>query len=182
MQEILVASKNPVKIQAALAGFRRMFPGQDFSASGLSVPSGVNDQPFSSQEALVGAYNRARSARQLAPQAQYWVGIEGGVEPFAEELVAFAWVVVAGRERLGKGRTGTFFLPPAVAQLVRDGKELGDADDIVFGRSNSKQENGAIGLLTGDVLNRTAFYEEAVLLALVPFKNPLLYPALDQYP
>ena len=76
---------------------------------------------------------------------------------------------------MGKGRTGAFFLPESVANLVRHGKELGEADDIVFGRSNSKQANGAIGILTGDVVDRTQLYEQAVILALIPFKNPQLY-------
>jgi non-canonical (house-cleaning) NTP pyrophosphatase len=86
---------------------------------------------------------------------------------------AFAWVGALERS-VGKGRAGTFYLPRKVAELVREGKELGDADDLVFGRSNSKQQNGAIGILTGDVLDRAAFYEHAVIMALVPFKNPHL--------
>jgi non-canonical (house-cleaning) NTP pyrophosphatase len=58
---------------------------------------------------------------------------------------------------------------------IHRGRELGDADDIVFGKTNSKQENGAIGILTGDVVDRAQLYEHAVILALVRFKNPELY-------
>ncbi len=76
---------------------------------------------------------------------------------------------------MGKSRTGTFRLPEPVARLVREGRELGEADDVVFGRSNSKQEEGAVGLLTGNVIDRAALYEHAVILALAPFKNPDLY-------
>jgi len=53
--------------------------------------------------------------------------------------------------------------------------ELGEADDRVFERSNSKQTNGAIGLLTGNVIDRTTLYAPAVVFALIPFKNPELY-------
>jgi len=59
--------------------------------------------------------------------------------------------------------------------LVGQGMELGHADDIVFQRSNSKQEDGAIGLLTRNLLDRAGLYEHAVLLALVPFFNLELY-------
>jgi len=45
----------------------------------------------------------------------------------------------------------------------------------VFGKENSKQTYGAVGLLTGDVIDRTRFYEDAVVLALIPFRNPDLY-------
>jgi inosine/xanthosine triphosphatase len=175
MQTIVVASNNPVKVQAAREAFSRMFAGEQFELLPVSVPSGVGDQPMSSAETLQGASNRAQSARERLPQADYWVGIEGGVEETAGELCAFAWVVVLSQGLCGKGRTGTFFLPPRVAELVRQGKELGEADDIVFGRTNSKQENGAVGLLTGDVIDRAAFYTHAAMLALIPFKNEALY-------
>ncbi|MDD5645622.1 MAG: DUF84 family protein, partial [Candidatus Bipolaricaulis sp.] len=67
-------------------------------------------------------------------------------------------------------------LPDAVAQLVRQGMELGAADDRVFGRMGSKLDQGAVGLLTGGIIDRTALYEHAVILALIPFRNDALYP------
>ena len=178
---IVVASKNPVKVQAVRNGFARIFPGADFDVVTVSVPSGVSDQPRSNAETLQGALNRARNAARMQPQADYWVGVEGGIElegeGFTGEMCAFAWIVVQSPDRLGKGCTGRFYLPPAVADLVCQGVELGQADDIVFGRSNSKQENGAIGLLTGGVIDRAGLYEPAVIFALIPFLNPHLYPA-----
>ena len=45
---------------------------------------------------------------------------------------------------------------------------------IVFGRDNSKQANGAIGLLTDDLVDREAYYTHAMIMALVPFKNRAL--------
>jgi inosine/xanthosine triphosphatase len=173
---IVVASKNPVKIRAVADGFQRMFQDQEFYIQMLSVPSGVSLQPISDAETMMGALNRATEAARRFPEADYWVGIEGGVEEtVAGEMIAFAWVVVCDRSRVGRGRTGTFYLPPAVTDLIRQGKELGEADDIVFGRLNSKQENGAVGLLTGDVINRAQLYEHAIILALIPFKNSRLY-------
>jgi len=77
--------------------------------------------------------------------------------------------------KIGKGRTGLFFLPPEVAKLIREGKELGEADDIVFGKTNSKQANGAVGLLTHDLIPRADYYEEAIIFALIPFRNKELY-------
>jgi inosine/xanthosine triphosphatase len=174
MKTIVVASTNPVKIQAALAGFRAMFPGQEFNAQGVSVPSGVSDQPMSDEETLNGALNRARAAQTQHPNADYWVGIEGGCEEKFGVLWAFAWVVLLANGLVGKSRTGAFVLPNEIAELVRQGVELGIADDRVFGRSNSKQGNGAVGILTADVIDRERYYEHAVVLALVPFQNPSL--------
>jgi inosine/xanthosine triphosphatase len=172
MKTILVASNNPVKIQAALNGFQKMFPGEPFEIQGMSVPSGVSDQPMTSAETLQGALNRARGAAQQP--ADFWVGIEGGCEEMQEEMQAFAWVVILSRNRIGKSRTGTFTLPDEITRLVRQGVELGEADDRVFNRANSKQGNGAVGILTDDVIDRTVYYEQAVILALIPFKNPNL--------
>ncbi len=175
--EIIVASTNPVKLKAAEIGFKRMFnEDEDPKITGISVPSGVSNQPSSEEETLKGAKNRAENAKKENPNANYWIGMEGGVEDKNHELHAFAWMVVLGKEgKLGKGKTGTFILPEKIANLVRDGKELGEADDIVFGFSNSKQKNGGVGILTGDVLTRAGFYADAVILALIPFKNPSLY-------
>lgn len=175
MKIIVIASNNPVKIQATLNGFRRMFPNEEFEVTSVSVSSGVSDQPLSDEETLKGAVNRAQNAAEVKPQADYWVGIEGGVEADRGEMGAFAWVAVKSSELMGKGRTGTFFLPEAVADLIRQGEELGRADDMVFNRENSKQEEGAIGLLTDSVIDRTSLYEHAVVLALVPFENPGLF-------
>ena len=174
MKTIIIASSNPVKARAALNGFRRMFPAEPFEILPRPAPSGVSDQPMTSAETLLGALNRAAAARAAHPGADFWVGIEGGVEEDGG-LAAFAWVAVLSPSGSGKARTGTFFLPPAVAHLVRQGIELGEADDIVFGATNSKQQNGAIGLLTGDVIDRAGLYEHAVVLALVSFRHPELY-------
>ena len=175
MNTIVIASKNPVKIAATLNGFRKMFPSEEFNILSVKAQSNVSDQPMNSEETLTGACNRAANAREILPVADYWVGIEGGVEMDGQELAAFAWVVVQSRHQVGKGRTGTFYLPHKISDLVRSGIELGKADDIVFNRSNSKQENGAIGLLTGDLIDRTQLYEMAVLFALLPFRNQELY-------
>lgn len=180
MKTILISSKNPVKAQAALLGFQRMFPEEVFTIQMVSVPSGVSDQPMDNHETYQGAFNRACFARECQPDMDYVVGIEGGAEEDDHGLSVFAWVVVLGDGRVGKARSGTFYVPDGVAQLVRQGVELGEADNIFFGRNNSKQENGAIGILTGNVVDRTALYEHAMILALAAFKNPDLYPPEKQ--
>jgi len=176
MKKVIVASTNPVKIESAQMGFAKMFPDESFDVQGISAPSEVSDQPMSSDETLMGATNRANNVSKLVTDADYWIGIEGGIEDVNEELEVFAWVVVKARDgKIGKGKTGSFFLPQKIAELVRQGVELGEADDIVFGRTNSKQANGAIGILTDDALTRTTYYVPAVIMALIPFKNETLY-------
>lgn len=175
MINLIVASKNPVKIKATASAFKKMFPEIEFKIKGISVPSDVADQPLTDEETKQGAINRAEKAKKIYRKADYWIGIEGGIQPKGTEMEAFAWVVILNKELLGQARTGSFLLPPPVVSLIHEGKELGEADDIVFGKSNSKQKNGAVGLLTHNVINRSSYYEQAVILALIPFKNKELY-------
>jgi inosine/xanthosine triphosphatase len=177
MKKIIVASQNPVKINATLSGFQRMFPNEKFSIEGVAVQSGVRDQPIGSEETLRGANNRLKNAQLLSPKADYWVGLEGGVEIDDLEVASTAWIVIKSQYgQFGKGKPGLFVLPPSVASHIHDGKELGVATDIVFGRTNSKQVGGSIVELTDGLIDRTKHYEEAVIFALIPFKNPELYP------
>lgn len=177
---VLVASANPVKRRATIDGFRRLIGPRELTVEGVAVPSGVAHQPVSDEETLRGARQRAEALRALAPAADFWVGLEGGVERHGEELFALAWAVVCSRDRCGRARSATFVLPDEIARLVlHAGLELGDADDRVFGRSGSKREEGAVGLLTGGAIDRAGLYAPAVSLALVPFLRPDLYPTRD---
>lgn len=175
MPRITVASLNPVKLRAAQRAFQQIFPAQQFEVEGVAVPSGVADQPLSLAETMQGARNRAENAHAAQPGADYWVGIEGGIDDTPLGMSCFARVHIIGSDgREGLAQTAVFYLPREVAELVRAGLELGHADDQVFGRDNSKQANGAIGILTDDAVDREAYYIHAVIMALVPFKNPAL--------
>ncbi|MGJ3241076.1 MAG: inosine/xanthosine triphosphatase [Anaerolineae bacterium] len=170
--KVVVASQNPVKLEATRAGFDAMFPQMHVEVIGVTVTSDVRAQPMSRAETLEGASNRVQNATLMRPDAQYIVGIEGGVEHIDSQLAVFAWVVIQHGDQIGRAQTGVFYLPREVAELVLAGHELGDADDIIFGQENSKQKNGSLGLLTDDALTRTNYYIQAIIMALIPFKKP----------
>jgi non-canonical (house-cleaning) NTP pyrophosphatase len=46
----------------------------------------------------------------------------------------------------------------------------------VFGRTQSGQGNGTVGKLTGSIVTRAAYYEHAIVMALIPLMNLKLYP------
>jgi inosine/xanthosine triphosphatase len=174
MKKVAVASKNPVKLNAVRTGFGIMFPDEEFSYHTINVKSGVPDQPIGSDETYQGAYNRAMSAMEGMEGCDYYVGVEGGIEN-SSEMSAFAWIVVLSEDKIGKAKTATFYLPNSIADLVRGGMELGKADDIIFNKTNSKQSVGSVGILTGNAIDRGAYYAHAVALALIPYKNDTLY-------
>lgn len=173
--KLIVTSTNPVKIDAALSGARKIYPDETIEASGQKVSSGVSDQPMSSEETLRGAMNRLDALVKLEPNADLWVSIEGGVEKIGTELYDFAWVVAKNKNTIGKAKCAGIQLPPTVTKLVLQGKEVGEANDSVFKQTNSKHEGGSAGLLTGGLITRTSTYTEGVVLALTPLKNKHYY-------
>src|SRR6266496_6281476 len=122
MKKVIVASTNPVKIETTKIAFAKMFSKESFDVQGVSAPSEVSNQPMNEAETLKGATNRANNVSNLVAEADYWVGIEGGLEAVNGELEAFAWVVIKSKDgKIGKGRTGSFFLPNKVAELIKQG-------------------------------------------------------------
>lgn len=172
---VIIASENPVKINAVIQGFNKMISGHELTFSGCKTRSDVSDQPMTNEETRQGAFNRAKNAKALIADAEFWVGIEGGIEPTSDGMQAFAWIVILSNETSGMARTSTFYLPHKIATLIEQGMELGEADDRVFNKSNSKQQNGAVGILTKNNITRTSYYTEAVILALIPFIQSELY-------
>ncbi|MBI4862770.1 MAG: DUF84 family protein [Candidatus Riflebacteria bacterium] len=169
-----VGSENPVKIASVLDAVRRFWPGA--RVVGVAMDSSVPAQPLSDHETRQGALARARGALDSVQQASHGVGLEGGVLDLGDEMWATAWVVVVSRDgRTGAGKTGQFALPAALAALVRQGAELGEADDLFFRCQGSKRREGAIGLLSNGQLTRRRLYEHGVLFALLPFVRPELY-------
>jgi inosine/xanthosine triphosphatase len=176
MSLLLVASTNPVKIQAAQRGFAQAWPDVPWQLEGVSVPSGVADQPMTDAETLQGAQQRVERLARLRTEAAFWVGIEGGLQREVDGLHCLAWVVARRADgRQGAARSASFRLPPALTALVDQGLELGHADDQLFGRENSKQKDGTVGYLTRGLIPREDYYLHALTFALVPFLQEQWY-------
>ncbi len=155
--------------------------------------------------ALKLSLDSGNMAELRSPKPDFSVGLEGGIEIIdgknGKELWCMAFMVVVGsgsekctsckhadstyiasangnttREIIGVAKTASFQLPREISHLVLDKKiELGDADDQVFNRVNSKQGTGTVGILTKSMITRTHYYEHAIKLALVPFTWPEHY-------
>lgn len=175
---IVVASKNPTKLAGVREAFERAFFEETIEVTGIAVDSGVGEQPVGDKQTMLGALSRAQTVREREPDADYWVGVEGGVVWYQTELECMAWVAVIGSDgRVGKARSNGFLLPPALAALIRGGVKQSEADDQVFGRQNSGTTNGTVGYLSRDLITRTHYTADAVILALAPFLHPEHYPS-----
>lgn len=166
---IAVGSKNPVKIDAVQLAFKAIWPGELFTVEGVGVTSGVSPQPMSDTESISGARNRAYQARD-ALGADFGVGLEGGLQEIGSRYFDCGWVIVvdsSGHE--GLGSTIRILTPPCMLTLIRNGMELGEANDKIFGRENSKQAEGHFGLMTNNAITRTTGYRDGVISALSQF-------------
>ncbi|EGQ7899149.1 inosine/xanthosine triphosphatase [Vibrio parahaemolyticus] len=172
-QKVVIASLNPAKINAVKSAFQSAFPQQAFEFVGISVPSEVADQPMTNEETHRGALNRVKNAKVEMPTADFYVGLEAGIEG----NVTFAWMVIESDTHRGESRSASLMLPPEVLAQLADANELGDVMDKVFGTENIKQKGGAISLLTQNQLTRSSVYHQALILALIPFTNPDHFPA-----
>jgi len=141
----------------------------------VTIEYGVSDHPRSDNDTRAGAQNRVKKLMKKTLQADFYGGIEGGIDRVGNRLHAFAWIAVSDGKQQSVERTGSFELPPEVVRLIFHRIELGDADDRVFKQENSKQQNGAAGLLTHDRLTRQQLYQHALVLAFIPFMIRKLY-------
>ncbi len=175
--KVIIASKSPVKEEAVKRGFKSLFPETDFVFECVAASSGVSDQPMSDDEIRTGALGRVRHARELSPEADYYVGLEGGAEEMYGDMYNFGWVVVEAKNKEhGYGRTFAFALPPAIRHLmVHEGLEQSHATDRVLATSGTKMSTGTIGPLTNNAITYVDWYAPAVVGALVPFLKKDLY-------
>lgn len=171
MKNVIVASLNPAKIKAVESAFTATFENEEFTFTGVSVPSEVPDQPMSDIETLSGARNRVRNARQQLPDNDFYVGLEAGFENGS----TFAWMVIESENQKGESRSASLPLPEKIQQQLQQGNELGDVMDEFFNTSNIKQKGGAISIFTNGILTRSSVYHQALILALTPFCHPDLF-------
>lgn len=170
MKKVIVASENPVKVAVAKRAFTSVYPDETFEFVAIKSVSGVPDQP-TNEETERGALNRLEYIRTKQPDAHFWISIEGGVFEEGDTLYNRAWIAVGDTSGyIGKASTASFYLPRKIIEYIKNGMELGDANDAFFSSVNSKQGIGAIGYLTDGLIDREHYYAPAAIIALSELK------------
>lgn len=171
MHHVVAATSNPAKIKAISQAFSDIFGEGSCHIEGVEVDSGVAAQPMTNAETRTGARQRVMNARQVRPEASFWVAIEAGIE----DDTAFAWMVIEDHRLRGESRSASFTLPAIVLKGISEGRELGEEMERLTGEKNIKQNGGAIGAFTAGHLSRTSVYHQALILALCPFHNDIYH-------
>lgn len=176
---VTLSSKNPSKLDASRHACTRVF-GESCVVRGIECLEDLPEQPLGQDETRSCALARARFALDKDPEAEYGVGLEGGVS-FDGWLINC--VAVIRRRRPGSNNEEnhvwglSFPLPPAAAdRILRNKEEMGPVMDDLLKSSQSKGKLGSIGVLTDGHLSRAQMWESALITAFIPFLNPELYP------
>ena len=171
---IAIGSTNPTKIDPVKKVFSHYFG--EVTVTSVSVESGVSDQPTSDDETYRGALNRAKKAIADVPDADYGVGIEGGVHKYDYGWFERSFVVVVNREgTVGIGSSGGLVLPQSVSKLLEEGKNLEEAVDQVTGTTKIGSGIGMFGYMTKSFVTRSTGMEHGIAFALARFLHEKLY-------
>ena len=168
-----VGSTNPAKLEAVHRVLARLAPG--CAVESVAVPSGVGKQPFGDAQTRKGALARAHAALATSG-ADVAFGLEGGVILEGDQPWLVSWVAAVDRTgRWGEASGLRMPLPRIATERLRGGDELGDVIDALFDVRLSKQQAGAIGLLTEGFISRTDAFADLVAMACAPLLRPDLY-------
>ncbi len=167
--KISVGSKSPVKVAAVRNVVAKIWP--EAEVIGTIASSGVKEQPTSNEEGIEGAKNRAQSSLKEV-DADIGIGIEACVYDSHFGMFLTGWVVAVDKSgEVGIGNGGMLPLPEKIACKIRKGEELGPVMDEVIGEKDTKQKQGAVGILTNNLISRTEGYEKAIIFAVARFIN-----------
>lgn len=189
--KILVASTNPVKIEAVRRVAQDIWP--DSEVVGVQTESGVSAQPMSDNETKQGSINRAKNAlanyfspitfdlpnskkqneksKMKGERSQnivlLSVGLEGGVfENDLGEMWNTVWISVLDEFGNVVSVNGSrFLIPSQVAAGIKLGQEMGDVLEQMTGIKNIKHKEGFIGYMTNNTSTRVDEYSNLVRLA-----------------
>ena len=183
-------------VSAALESFSSLLSSATpIEVVGVEVPSGVSHTPKSRQELMRGARLRAEALLELNQRESrgwsYFVGMEGGLDVVHEPAISRvgldsqvpsvrvfleSWAYVTDGHNGYFGRSPGLEVPEALEQEVLDrGVELSVAIDKFAGAVGIRDNQGAWGVLSSNLISRQEAFRLAVIAAFAPFYNHKMY-------
>ena len=171
--KIVLGSQNVPKRGAVVRSFSQAFPGKQCDVTCVSTDSGVAPHPITATEALQGAINRAHDAKRQLPDAEYYVGIEGGLLRVGDRAWEIGWVAICNQAgNIATGLSAGIEIKGRILEAIIDGQELTDVLRDLYGMSEVGNSNGFYGLATGDCVTRHQAYEQGIHFALSQYTHP----------
>lgn len=158
--KVAIGTKNKAKIKSVENILSEIFDEPIFES--FNVNSEVSEQPFSEEETRQGAINRAKNALKRS-NADLSFGLEGGVKEIDNKLYCINWGALALKDGTVFTACGAgFLLPDDIANEVRNGKTLGAVMEKFTNTKNINQSEGAIGVFTANLIDRSQMFEHIV--------------------
>lgn len=170
--KILIATKNPGKIQGAKEAFENYF--DTFDIEGISVSSDVSEEPVNN-EIYEGARNRVDNLKKYAKEnhidAEYFLGVESGITNLLGKWVIINIAVIKDKNGYESWGTSPAFPVPDkyVDEIITT--DLGQVMDNIFKQYDLRSGKGGISLLTNGVISRIDMTREAFVMALTQHTN-----------
>lgn len=159
--KVAVGSQNKAKISAVREAFDQC--KYSFRLQAVDAPSHVSAMPFSDEETMEGARNRAEYCL-LHTDADLAVGLEGGVTETPFGLFLCNWGTLISRSGQIYFASGARLkLPDEVSDEVRKGRELSDVIDEYCQREDIRSHEGAIGIFTNGRMDRSAMFVHVLI-------------------
>ncbi|MEN2769185.1 DUF84 family protein [Ornithinibacillus xuwenensis] len=156
--KFIVGSKNPTKVNAVKEIFHHEV------VVGLDVPSNVSAQPFSDEETMHGAINRAKQCA-ASEENCFGIGLEGGVMYVDDQLYLCNWGALVSPDGTVYTASGArVVLPKEIELELKQGVELGGIMDRFAKRKGVSKKEGAIGIFTNDLLSRSEMFAQVMTL------------------
>ena len=180
IQKIVVASKSKIKLDVVISVLSKLIPNLQTEVIGIDLESD-GAEPVGEKAILSQITEAIRKARKLHPDAEFYCGMEGGVEEKDHGMEEAAYVVIENKNGSNRSisRSVSFPIPPAVAKLVRNGIPFGDAVDKTYSTKNIKTGQGFVGLLTNGMVDKKALYIQPTAVAFSKFLKEAWFEDLE---
>lgn len=170
--KILIGTKNPGKIEGAVAALDNYFEG--YVIEGVSVSSDVPDQPVN-EDIYLGARNRVdnliRYAKENNMDVDFYLGVESGITNLLGRWVIVNVAVIKDKDGYESwGMSPAFPVPDKYVDKVIE-TNLGVVMDELFNEDDLNKGKGGISFLTNDVISRIDQTKEAFVMALIQHVN-----------
>ena len=170
MMKVIIATKNPTKIEGARRAFTKFFENVD--VVGVPANSDVSEEPVN-EELLQGAKNRVANLRKIVrdTDVDYFIAIESGITDRLGAWEIINMAVIEDKEgKQSVGSSAGFPVPDEYVDEIIE-TELGRVMERIFNEDELRSKAGGIALLTHDVMSRYDLTEQAFVMALTRFVN-----------
>ena len=174
--KVLIGTKNPGKIKAAIQAFEKYF--DDVNIEGIPVDSEVGEQPIN-QEMLEGAKNRIKNLKKYANDnnidVDFYAASEAGITNYFGSWIDINLVIVENKEGIQSlGTSQGFPIPDKYIEEIKS-TDLGKVLDKLFEGEELNKGKGGIHFLTHGEISRIDLTRNAFIMALTTHINKDLW-------